>query len=255
MSDILRQVSQGNNAVAAYLARLKARQPTAPQHGVGRLIFGLDATASREPTWDQATRIQHEMFDATAGLGGISTQLCFFRGYGECKTSSWVSSAAGLHRLMASVRCEAGVTQIGRVLEHAIRETSKAQVAALVYVGDTCEEPAGPLLDAAARLRAARTPVFVFHEDAQPWIDNDELRALAGLSTREATVTLQSIARLSGGEYLLFDLSNVDRLKELLGAIAVFASGDQAALASYGQRKGGEVLRLTQQLQLTDRKG
>ena len=36
-------------------------------HGeTGRLIFAMDATASREPTWDRACQIQGEMFDATA---------------------------------------------------------------------------------------------------------------------------------------------------------------------------------------------
>ena len=45
--------------------------------GRGRLIFALDATASREPTWDRACRIQGEMFEATAALGGLDIQLVF----------------------------------------------------------------------------------------------------------------------------------------------------------------------------------
>jgi hypothetical protein len=39
----------------------------------GRLIFAMDATASREPTWDQACRIQARMFTETASLGGLDS--------------------------------------------------------------------------------------------------------------------------------------------------------------------------------------
>src|SRR3546814_9870581 len=40
----------------------------------GRLIFAMDATASREPTWDRACRLQGEMFKETAALGGRSEE-------------------------------------------------------------------------------------------------------------------------------------------------------------------------------------
>ena len=48
----------------------------------GRLIFAMDATASREPTWDLAAQIQGRMFEETAVLGGLDVQLCYYRGYG-----------------------------------------------------------------------------------------------------------------------------------------------------------------------------
>jgi len=59
----------------------------------GRLIFAMDATASREPTWDRACQIQGEMFSETAALGGLDIQLCYYRGYGEFEASPWLSSA------------------------------------------------------------------------------------------------------------------------------------------------------------------
>jgi len=55
--------------VEQFLENLRNAPPAHPG-GRGRLIFALDATASREPTWDRACRIQGEMFEATAGLGG-----------------------------------------------------------------------------------------------------------------------------------------------------------------------------------------
>jgi hypothetical protein len=56
------------------------------------------------------------------------------------------------------------------------------------------------------------------------------------------------MAKLSRGAYLRFDLASADRLKDLLGAVAVYAAGGYRALAAYGEKKGGEILRLTSQL-------
>jgi hypothetical protein len=239
-----------SDEVAAYLEKLKAQLPanhpaqSALTTGTtntnsygprGRLIFALDATASRQPTWDSACRIQGEMFEATAAIGGVDAQLAFYRGFNECKNSKWLSTAAELHRVMSGVSCIGGMTQIERILDHAINETQRAKVAAVIFVGDAMEEKIDVLCDRASQLGALNTPVFVFHEGGEP---------LAGSAFKQ-------IATLSKGQYLPFDLASIDRLKTLLGAIAVFATGNRAALAAYGSKKGGEVLRLTSQLRLT----
>ena len=124
--------------VAAFLDRLKATVPavsaspdTTGRTG-GRLIFALDATASRQKTWDAACRVQGEMFEATAAIGGLAAQLVFYRGFEECKASKWVRSPRELHRIMQTVSCAGGLTQIWRVLDHAIRETAKEPVNALI---------------------------------------------------------------------------------------------------------------------------
>src|SRR3546814_5988235 len=77
----------------------------------GRLIFAMDATASREPTWDRACRLQGEMFKETAALGGLEVQLVYYRGFGECRASKWAAGAAQLLDLMTGVRCLGGPTQ------------------------------------------------------------------------------------------------------------------------------------------------
>jgi len=46
----------------------------------GQLIFALDATASRQPTWDRASSLQADMFTKTQGLsahGLITRKACF----------------------------------------------------------------------------------------------------------------------------------------------------------------------------------
>ena len=70
--------------------RKVAAAPLAPQgEGRGRLIFAMDATASRGPTWDRACHIQAEMFKETEALGGLEVQLIYYRGYRECRASRW----------------------------------------------------------------------------------------------------------------------------------------------------------------------
>jgi hypothetical protein len=219
--------------VDAFLHDLQ-RAPKPPPTGArGRLIFALDATASREPSWDRACRIQGEMFEATAALGGLDVKLVYYRGFNECQASRWMSNAADLHRVMRRVSCLGGETQIERVLAHALAETKRQRVGALVFVGDAMEENVDRLCQLAGELGLNGVPIFLFHEGNDP---------IAGRAFRQ-------MARLSRGAYLRFDLGSADRLKDLLGAVAVYAAGGYRALTAYGEKKGGEVLRLTAQLQ------
>jgi hypothetical protein len=218
--------------IDAFLDALKHTPAVRPSGGRGRLIFALDATASRQPTWDHACRLQGEMFEATAALGGLDVKLVFYRGFHECKASRWLSSAADLHRAMRSVSCLGGETQIERVFDHAIAETRKQRVGALVFVGDAMEENVDRLCRLAGELGLLGVPIFLFHEGGNPI----------------AASAFRQMAKLSRGAYLAFDAASAERLKELLGAVAVYAAGGYRALADYSKRKGGEVLRLTTQL-------
>lgn len=218
--------------VDAFLRDLKRAPPPPPTSTRGRLIFALDATASRGPSWDRACGIQGEMFEATAALGGLDVKLVYYRGFAECKASRWLTSAADLHRAMRAVSCVGGQTQIERVLAHALAETKKERVGALVFVGDAMEEDVDLLCRLAGELGLCGTPVFVFHEGHNPI----------------AASAFRQIAELSRGAYLRFDAASADRLKELLGAIAVYAAGGYRALSAYSEKKGGEALRLTSQL-------
>ena len=132
--------------------------------GQGRLIFALDATASREATWDQACHLQSELFIATRDLGGLAIQLCYYRGFGEFKATGFVTETGQLLNLMNGVSCLGGRTQISRVLTHAVKETRAKPVKAVVFIGDCCEEPVDELCHTAGELGMLRTPVFMFHE-------------------------------------------------------------------------------------------
>ena len=218
--------------IDAFLRDLQRAPAVRAGGGRGRLIFALDATASREPTWDRACRIQGEMFEATAALGGLDVKLVYYRGFDECKASRWMTNAADLHRAMCAVSCLGGETQIERVLAHAVAENDKQRVNALVFVGDAMEENVDRLCQLSGELGLKGVPIFLFHEGGDPI----------------AAKAFQQMAKLSRGAYLRFDLASADRLRDLLGAVAVYAAGGYRALTAYSKRKGGEVLRLTSQL-------
>src|SRR5258708_19455562 len=76
--------------VAAFVAKARALSPHAPG-AKGRLIFALDATMSRQPTWDMACALQADMFREAAVLGSLDIRLFYYRGYNECRASGLIS--------------------------------------------------------------------------------------------------------------------------------------------------------------------
>ena len=86
--------------IEAFLGKVRALGPAVAAGERGRLIFSLDATMSRQPTWDRACTVQGEMFDVASAQGGLSVQLVYFRGFNECQASKWVSDPEALGRLM-----------------------------------------------------------------------------------------------------------------------------------------------------------
>jgi len=218
--------------VEAFLRQVAAMPSVRPASGRGRLIFAMDATASRQPSWDHACKIQGEMFEATEALGGLDVQLVFYRGFNECKASRWLSSAPSLHAAMHAVYCIGGETQIGRVLLHALNVAEAHKIGALVFVGDAMEEKLDDLCALAGKLGLRGVPVIVFHEGAN---------AVAARAFKE-------IARLSKGAYCHFDSGSADELRTLLGAVAAYAAGGQRALANYGNTAGGPARLLAHQL-------
>jgi len=220
------------NEIDAFIG--KVRQMASPVGGgkPGRLIFAMDATASREPSWDRACHLQGEMFQETASLGGLDIQLAYYRGFGEFRATEWLSDSAKLLREMTRVHCLGGQTQIERLLRHAIAETRKEQTQALIFVGDAFEEDIDKVCHAAGELGMLGVPVFCFHEGG-------DLIARRGL---------EQVARITKGAYCPFDASSAKQLRDLLAAVAVYAAGGRRALENHAKRKGGEALRLTHQM-------
>jgi hypothetical protein len=191
-----------------------------------RLIFALDATASRQPSWDTAAQLQGEMFQAPAAAGNLSCQLVYYRGYnGETHASQWFESAKALGDAMNKITCMAGHTQIEKVLQHAAREHAKAPIAALILISDACEENEN---DVYAAARALPVPCFVFEEGRSDLV--------AGIYSRIAEITKGAVAQ--------FDSSSAAKLADLLKAVAAFATGGIKALEA--QKSPAATLLLTQ---------
>ncbi len=218
--------------VEAFLNRVAAVAAPAAAGGRGRLIFAMDATASREPSWDRACQIQGEMFAATADLGGLEIELVYYRGFGEFRHTKWVTDSRSLVRQMTGVHCLGGHTQIRKVLQHAIDETKRKTVNAVVFVGDCVEDDVDPLCHLAGELGLLGVPVFIFHEGNEPI----------------AARCFRQIARLTKGAYLSFDAASARQLRDLLGAVAVYAAGGRRALEDLGKRAGGAVLQIAGQV-------
>lgn len=213
----------GRAEIDAFLTRARALGPRVDGKR-GRLVFAMDATMSREPTWDLACSLQGEMFEEAAAVGGLDVQLVYYRGLHQCRSSHWVSDPKRLGDLMVRIHCEGGNTQIGRVLEHVRKETKAAKVNALVFVGDAMEEPIDSLCAAAGELGLLGVPTFMFQEGHDPVAER----------------AFKEIARLSNGAWCRFDAGAAAQLRELLRAAAAYAAGGRMALADLSKRKGGE---------------
>ena len=206
--------------IDAFLARAKA------PGGTGRLVFAMDATLSRQPSWDNAIAQQGKMFEAVDKVGTLDVQLVYFRGLGECRASKWVSDTRSLRSLMERVDCRGGHTQIRKVLKHALRQHKDARIGGLVLIGDAMEERIDDVCALAGELGLRGVPIFAFHEGGDP-------------TARKA---FKEMARLSKGAYVPFGPGSAARLGELLAAVAAYSAGGRKALEDLGSASSRMLL-------------
>ena len=202
----MKKLPANRSSVTDFLKNAK-RFPV-PSEAQSRLVFAMDATQSRAPTWDLATSLHAELFD-TAQRQNLSVQLVYYRGHYEFYATHWNDSATGLLRTMQQVRCRGGITQISRVLSHIIDEVHRANLRALVFVGDACEENPQELFTLAGQLGLYRIPVFMLQE---------------GFNATVAHI-FSEIARLTNGAHIPFEPGSAQQLAELLRAVAHYATG------------------------------
>src|SRR4030095_3690116 len=213
------------NDIAAFVAKARAMSPHAAG-ARGRLVFALDATMSRQPTWDMACTLQADMFREAASVGSLDIRLVYYRGLSECRATGWISDSAQLARLMSKIDCQGGNTQIGKVLSETRREAVASRVRALVFVGDAMEESVDELCAKAGELGLLKVPAFMFQEGH----DADAERAF------------REIARLTGGAWCRLDPGAAAQLRELLRAAAAYAAGGREALRLSGSSGAAALL-------------
>ena len=221
-----------SDEVEQFLAQVRAMPPATSAGKRGKLVLAMDATMSRQHSWDAAQAIQGEMFAETGKIGGLDVQLVYFRGFDECRASKWSSNTQSLARLMAGIACMGGNTQILRVLKHVRAESTAGKVNACVYIGDAMEENIDDLAHVAGEVGLLGVPVFMFQEGRD---------AAAETGFRE-------IARLTRGAYFRFGGDSARVLRELLSAVAVYAAGGYSALADHSAQRGGAARLLLDQM-------
>mgnify|MGYP000311342156 CR=1 FL=1 len=106
------------------------------------------------------------------------------------------------------------------------------RIDALVFVGDCVEEKIDDLCQLAGTLGIHGVPAFMFHEGGDA----------------RAEQAFRQIAKLTKGAYCPFDAGSARQLRDLLGAVAVYAAGGHLALERFGQRRGEAVQRLSRQI-------
>ncbi len=190
-----------------------------------RLIFALDATASRQPTWDMACSLHTELFNEAERLGNLAIQLCYYRGHNEFRASRWATTPATLRDQMLAVSCLGGATQITRLMQHAAEQAAEHPLRAVIFIGDCFEENEADLVATAGQLALRNVPVLIFQEGHNPVAQ----RAFAAL------------ARTTRGALLPFAPGSIGQLGELLGAAVQFAVGGREALERHAQRSGGNA--------------
>jgi hypothetical protein len=211
------KLRSGSGEIEAFIRQARA-MAVASGTGSGRLILALDATMSRQPTWDLACNLQADMFDAVGKAGSLNVQLVYYRGHGECRASRFVNDTDSLKNLMVRIECRGGYTQIGKILSHVLKEAAKEKVDAVVFIGDAMEESIDDLAEKAGRLGLLGVPVFVFQEGHDAAVET----------------AFREIARLSKGAWFRFDRNSAATLAKLLSAVAVFATGGLKALEARG---------------------
>lgn len=218
--------------VDQFLEKVRAMPKAGAGGRRGRLVLAMDATLSRQPTWDRALGIQGTMFEEAGRIGGLDVQLVYFRGFDECRASKWTGDTNHLARLMSGIRCMGGNTQILRVLKHLRSEAASGKINACVYIGDAMEENIDQLAHVAGEVGLLGIPVFMFQEGRDG----------------AAEAGYREIARLTRGAYFRFGSDSSRVLRELLAAVAVYAAGGQAALRDHSAQSAGAAALLLEQM-------
>lgn len=217
----------------------RAEREVATKKPTGRLIFGLDLTGSREHNLAAARVATKAMFAALDGIGTIAVKLIYYRGTDECRASKWHQDPEILCRSMLGLSCEAGRTQIARMLRAALGE--EKELGGIIFVGDQCEDSRDELLHLAQELGERNIPLFVFHECA----DADR----RSLNTKPI---FKRMAEASHGVYVEFKPDSGTVLRELLSTVAAFSAAGAPALERVATPTTFEARELRKVLALGD---
>lgn len=181
-----------------------------------RLLFAMDATASREASWNVAKEITGAMFEAVPGE--LDVALAYHSGGRLREMTPFSSEARAFLDKVQAVRCSAGRTALNEILDKAAKAP---RIKALIYIGDCFEEDPAEAIEIAQQLKLKGVRCFIFHDTSSQ---------SQGYDTQSAHRVFEQIARITGGALLSFDETSPDLVRELLAAIAIYAAQGIKAL-------------------------
>jgi hypothetical protein len=220
------------NAVASAAASLPAAighaEPPAESSTPSRprLVFAVDATASREPAWAAARQVTDALVKALPGE--LDVALAVHGGSRVHTFTAFTNDATTLRDRAAGVSCEAGLTRLLPILSASLKQPS---VRVIVYIGDVFEESLSHGRHLADSLGARGTKLILLHDTAD------------AAARRDAEV-FRDLAKRTGGCVLPFDANAPGRLRELLSAVAVYAVGGDKLLRERRRNLPGAALLL-----------
>lgn len=184
-----------------------ASSPKAAAGERPRLVFGVDATGSRQPAWTAARKLTDALLQALPGELDVALAV---HGGGRLHTfTPFTADPRKLRATAADVRCTAGGTRLLDILARALKLD---RVGVVLYIGDCFEESEKQARRLADALLLNQTRVIILHDGPPP-------------------SAFGEIAERSGGALLPFDMAALDQLGELLGAVAALAVGGVEAVA------------------------
>lgn len=219
-------------ALAGIVGGLLPRGAAMPEGAVSgwngrpRLVFGFDATASREPAWATARQVTDALVRALPGE--LDVALAVHGGSRLHTFTDFTADATTLRDRAAGISCIAGHTRLLPILS---RSLAAPGVRVVTYIGDVFEESLGQGRRIADDLGRRGIKLIVLH-DVADW------------NARRDGELFLDLARRTGGCVLPFDAHAPERLRELLAAVAVYAVGGEALLEKRRAEMPGAVVLL-----------
>lgn len=211
---------KGKGAMARALKRAKAKQEASKPIPIG---FIIDATGSREHSWEQAQRIQSDMFKSITGLRSLRLRVLHFGG-ASLTDIGWQSNPRDVAKKMAAVRCSAGLTQTLPALSEFLEEAQADRAKAIILVGDSFEEDCREAQELGHLLKSAGIKLFCFLE-GDDWI---------------AETVFRDLAATTGGAFAQF--GDELPLADLCEGVALLCAGGKKALDRLNHTKAKQLL-------------
>lgn len=221
-------------------AKIKKKTPTNKRKlaedvlkvtGNPRLLFSMDATASREASWEIAKKITVSMFKAMPDQLDIA--LAYHSDSQLQEVTPFSDQPKAFLDKVMTVRCSAGSTALNEILEEAV---NIPRLKVICYTGDCHEEYENESYELAEKLKAKGVRIFIFHD----W----ESSKFQGYDTDSARDVFERICEITNGVIFDFNQKAPSKIKSYLEAIAVFAGGGMAALESKKNQLPGAKLLL-----------